>query len=277
MRSETIEVCSETVTEARDASPRLVDFPAGELSIFSQQAPEKTTPNEDSLGIFRACATRGVVAIADGCGGMAQGGAASRKAIEVLIEGLKQIQQDERDLRAAILDSIEQANRDVQQLGSGAATTFICVEIDDGFIRPYHIGDSQMLVVSNRGRVKVETGAHSPVGYGVQGGFLSQEEAIHHEDRHLVSNILGSPDSHIEIGPRRRLAPRDTLVLASDGLFDNLRVAEICEIVRRGPILQAAQKLAEMAQFRMLNVDHEHPSKPDDLTFLLFRPRPYRP
>ncbi|MDA0660635.1 MAG: serine/threonine-protein phosphatase [Planctomycetota bacterium] len=266
-------ICSQVLTDGSDEMPWQVPFAGGELSVFSRRSPEKQTANEDSLAIVTLGETNGVIAIADGCGGMAQGGLASRKAIDALLNGLKAATDAGEGPRAAILDSIEQANRDVCDLGTGAATTFICVEIDRSFVRPYHVGDSQMLVVSSRGRVKFETGAHSPVGYGVQGGFLSPEEAIHHEDRHLVSNVLGSPDTRIEIGPRRRLAPWDTLVLASDGLFDNLRFPEICDIVRRGPLQKVTRELARQALARMAATDPDHPSKPDDLTFLVYRQR----
>lgn len=266
-------ICSQVLTDGNDELPWQMSFAGGELSVFSRRSPEKQTPNEDSLGIVGMGESNGVIAIADGCGGMAQGGLASRRAIDALLNGLKTGTDVAGGPRAAILDSIEQANRDVCQLGTGAATTFICVEIDGTFVRPYHVGDSQMMVVSSRGTIKFETSAHSPVGYGVQGGFLSQEEAIHHEDRHLVSNVLGSPDTRIEIGPRRRLAHLDTLVLASDGLFDNLRFPEICEIVRRGPLRKVANELARQAQSRMATSDPDHPSKPDDLTFLIYRKR----
>ena len=47
------------------------------------------------------------------------------------------------------------------------------------------------------------------------------------------------------------MAPRDTLVLASDGLFDNLLPSEIVEFVRSGPLDQAVSDLAEEAQRRM--------------------------
>jgi serine/threonine protein phosphatase PrpC len=86
-----------------------------------------------------------------------------------------------------------------------------------------------------------------------------------------VSNVVGSEDAHIEIGPRRQLSPRDTLLIASDGLFDNLHTEEIVELIRKGPLAQAAQNLATSVECRMDGSDEEHPCKPDDLTYVLFR------
>ena len=91
------------------------------------------------------------------------------------------------------------------------------------------------------------------------------------EDRHIVSNVVGTQDTHIEIGPRRKLSARDTLLIASDGLFDNLHTEEIVELIRKGPLRNAAQNLITCVSRRMEDPSEEHPCKPDDVTFVLFR------
>ena len=96
---------------------------------------------------------------------------------------------------------------------------------------------------------------------------------MHHEDRHIVSNMLGAADMRIEVGSARRLAPRDTLLVASDGLSDNLAPEEIVELIRAGPLERGARRLAADARERMDKPREGRPSKPDDLTFLLFRAR----
>jgi serine/threonine protein phosphatase PrpC len=146
------------------------------------------------------------------------------------------------------------------------------VEIDDGTIRPYHVGDSEILVTGQRGRLKLQIVPHSPTGYGVESGLLDEEAAIVHEDRHFVSNVVGSREMRIEVGPTLRARPRDTVLLASDGLFDNLRQEEILEIVRCGPLAKVAEELAGRTRARMKGAEPR--GKPDDLTFVLWRPLP---
>ena len=65
---------------------------------------------------------------------------------------------------------------------------------------------------------------------------------MHHSQRHVVSNVIGSPDMRIEIGSAIEMDLRDTLVLASDGLSDNLHVTEIVEYVRKGPLEQGLER-----------------------------------
>ena len=154
-------------------------------------------------------------------------------------------------LRTAILNGIENANRAVSALGIGAGTTLAAVEIQNGLGRPYHVGDSMILVVGQRGKVKLQTVSHSPVGYAMEAGVLDEAEAMHHEDRHLVSNVIGIPDMRIEIGGAVKLSRYDTLLLASDGLFDNLYLDEIIQHIRKGPLAQAAARLVEQCQQRM--------------------------
>ncbi|MEZ6045981.1 MAG: hypothetical protein R3C11_10465 [Planctomycetaceae bacterium] len=67
------------------------------------------------------------------------------------------------------------------------------------------------------------------------------------------------------------MAPRDTLILSSDGLSDNLHEEEIIELIRKGPLRQKIQKLTEITRERMDHPQPGHPSKPDDTTILAFR------
>jgi serine/threonine protein phosphatase PrpC len=83
--------------------------------------------------------------------------------------------------------------------------------------------------------------------------------------------VLGAPDMRIEVGTQRRIAPRDTLLLASDGLSDNLRTEEIVALLRTGPLDAACERLAEVARARMQAPGAGEPSKPDDLTFVAYR------
>ena len=91
----------------------------------------------------------------------------------------------------------------------------------------------------------------SPTGFAVAAGFLDQREALHHADRHLVSNLIGTIDMRIDVGAAAELDLRDTILVASDGLMDNVHVDEVLEIVRKGPLPVAADGLVEMAGQRM--------------------------
>jgi len=243
----------------------------GSLIAFSCPAPDKSTPNEDSVAAIPYGPDAVVLVIADGAGGLPAGRRASRMAVRSLERSLNEAMAETMLLRTAILNGIEAANQAVLSQTNGSATTLTVVTIEGLLARTYQVGDSEALVVGQRGRVKSQTMAHSPTGFAVEAGFLDQREALHHEERHLVSNFIGTADMRIEMGAAVSLKPRDTVLLASDGLTDNLHLHEITEIIRKGSLASAMQNIASLARRRMSQESMHQPSKPDDLSVILFR------
>src|SRR6185437_11670527 len=167
--------------EAQLANVASFEFQGGTAAVFTTRSPQKETPNEDVAALWPVGISSGVLAVADGLGGHAGGERASRLAIETIQKSLQESAASRADatepvdLRAGILNGI------------GAATPLALVEIQDGIIRPYHVGDSAILVTGQRGKVKLQTIPHSPIGYAVEAGLMEAEEAIHHEARHVIS------------------------------------------------------------------------------------------
>ncbi len=264
------------LTEAEMDEVGLLEFASGLAAVFTTPSPSKPTPNEDVAALLPFGPASGILAVADGLGGHAGGEQASRLAVETIQESVRQTlvlaDQPSGDLlRGAILNGIESANDAVMELGTGAATTLALVEVDGHVIRTYHVGDSTILLTGQRGKLKLQTIAHSPIGYAVEAGLIDEEDAMHHEERHVISNVIGSDQMRIEIGPVVEMAARDTLVLASDGLLDNLLPAEIVDFVRSGPLDRAVAEMVAEARRRMDGTDGQVPSKPDDLTVIAYR------
>ena len=251
------------------------ELPQGMVALRSLRSPEKDTPNEDAAAIIWLSDDALVLAVADGVGGTPAGREASNVTVTTLSEVLVRQADSAASLRPAILDAIEQANRSVIELARGAATTLVVAEIVEQQLRSYHVGDSELIAVGQRGRIKRRVVPHSPTGFAVEAGLLDQDEAVQHAERHVLFNVLGTEDMRVEIGGAVKLARFDTVLLASDGLLDNLFADEIVDIIRTGPIRDAADRLVEKALGRMKTNGSGQPSKPDDLTIILFRP--YRP
>jgi serine/threonine protein phosphatase PrpC len=259
-----------TLIQAELEGPHVYEFAGGEAVLYSARSPDKDTVNEDAAALIPLGPQAGVLVVADGAGGTPAGQDASRTAVQSLIDQLQTV-EDLSLVRTAILDAIEVANAAVQALGNGSMTTLAVAEVLGRTVRSYHVGDSPILVFGQRGRLKLQTVPHSPVGYALESGLLDEEDAVAHEDRHLVSNLLGASDMRIEIGPVLELARRDTLVISSDGLSDNFYLDEIVERTRKGPLLKQARRLADECRERMVHPEGDRPSHADDLTFALFR------
>jgi serine/threonine protein phosphatase PrpC len=248
-----------------------VNVAGGQAIAYSCRDPYKDTENEDTVAILPYGPGAAVLVVADGAGGLPAGKRASMTAVNTLAESLQVAMDKTMLLRTAILNGIEAANDAVLGLANGSATTMTVITLEGRLARSYQIGDSEAIVIGQRGLVKLQTTAHSPTGFAVEAGFLDQREALHHEDRHLVSNFIGTTDMRIDVGAAVDLDLRDTVLLASDGLMDNVHVDEIIEFVRKGPLADAMRGAVELANQRMQKAEVGQPSKPDDLSLILFR------
>jgi len=261
-----------------DLEPQLTELhvAGGSAVAYTCRSPDKETGNEDTVAVIPYGPGAAILVVADGAGGLPAGKRASLTALHALIAALQTSMEKTTLLRTAIMNGIEAANAAVLALANGSATTMTVITIEGLIVRSYQIGDSEAMVIGQRGLIRLQTTAHSPTGFAVEAGFLDQREALHHEERHLVSNFLGTTDMRIDVGATVELKVRDTVFVASDGLLDNVHHDEIVDRVRKGPLKEAAEAVIGLANERMLKVREGQPSKPDDLSLILFR-KPERP
>ena len=266
---------SEVFYHAEDNGPEFMRRGCCQFAVYTARAPGKESANEDCAGWIRLSEDRWVFLVADGLGGLPAGASASRLAVVTIIEHLDSVGETD-DLRGALLEGIDQANAAILASGSGSATTLVAAEVSADGIRPYHIGDSTILVTGQRGAIKYQSVSHSPTGYLEEAGLLDEADAMVHEERHLVSNVLGSNEMRLEIGPMLPLAQFDTVLLASDALRDNLNLDRVVGHIRMGVLEKSLAELAAGCQQQMVSAGDDEPGHPDDLTMIAIRKNPGR-
>jgi len=259
-------------------SAEILDFQGGRCAVFTSRPPvpkpggidPASSPNEDSIAVIPGGEKGGVLAVADGVGGLPGGAHASSLALGQVAEAVAHAAGNGRPLRDAILDGIEGANEELLRREVGA-TTLALAEIKGGVFRPYHVGDSVILLVGPDGDLRMRTVAHSPVGYALEAGALDEWDAMHHQSLHLIANVMGSDLMRVEIGYPVRLRPGETIVIASDGVLDNLHSTEIARCFAHRALEAATQQLIAQCERRMRGADVDRPSKPDDFSFIAFQ------
>jgi len=251
--------------------PQVLELPSGIAVVLTIARNRELKPNEDAAGVARVGDDGALLVVADGMGGTRDGCAAAAAVIEHLATHVPRADDSESRMRTAILDGIEAANQHILNAIPEGGTTLAAVELRGHTLRPYHVGDSSILVTGQRGKLKLNTVAHSPVGFAVEAGLLDEDEAMRHVHRHVISNALGFPEMRIELGEPLELARHDTLVILSDGVTDNLFINDIIERVCNGPLEDAVISLASLARMRMRTPQLETPTKPDDLTVIAYR------
>ena len=255
--------------------PEVTRLGGTEIAVFSLRSPAKDTKNEDSVA-WIAWPHALLLAIADGVGGQPGGAEASMLTIQFVVDRFRQAEENQVSLdtfREGVLDTFERANGEIQHLGIGSGTTLTIVTVSENLARVFSVGDSSTLICGNKGKVRFINTPHSPTGYAIAAGVLDENDALHHAERHLLSNLVGSPDMHIDIGPILKLSRRDRILVASDGLWDNMYQEEIIDTVRKGPLRKAADTMQKTCRNRMMDKEKSLPSHADDLSFLIARRR----
>ena len=127
----------------------------GAVIAYSDRSPDKETENEDTVAAIPYGPDAVILVVADGVGGLPGGKRASETAVTRLSESLHVAMTETMLLRTAILDGIEAANQSVLDIGNGSATTMTVVTIEGRIARTYQVGDSEAIIVGQRGSHKI--------------------------------------------------------------------------------------------------------------------------
>lgn len=252
-------------------NPEVLSSPLGEVAFFLKKGKKKQQ-NEDSLLITTIGDDTLLLAIADGVGGHANGAEASKIATDTLSEIIQQRSKDEPKIRNLVMDAFEEINEKIVSNFDEAATTLIVAEISNYSVKFYLAGDSIALIASARGRLKYRVYGHNPVDYGILAGIWDDSHYDPMNTRHIVLSVLGSEDMQIITSSSLTLSVHDTLVIGSDGLFDNLPPREIAKILGGKDLVQVSNQLKDRVNVKMESTDKDY-SKEDDLSFIIFRPK----
>lgn len=188
----------------------------GTAELYCSISPDKSVDNQDSLLVIELDDDRCVLAVADGAGGIQGGRRAARLALQTMRDQILSVPNEGDELRSAVIHAMDIANQAVVAETRGAACTLTAVAIAGRMARVFHVGDSVALITGQRSTVKLHTVAHSPVGFALAAGFLNEQDAMFHPERHVVSNFVGTHEMMIEVGSPIKLARHDSVLLASD-------------------------------------------------------------
>lgn len=214
-------------------------------------------------------------AVADGMGGHAGGEEAAQLAIEILREAflnwrLKvQIPAGAGPSEAPrefLVQNLRLANSRIlaaaRVLGKdGMGTTFSSALFWQGRLYLAHVGDSRIYLFRSD-RLTRLTEDHSLVGELVRNGSLSEEEALVHPQRHVLTEALGTqPEARIDL-QEVEVGEGDTFLLCTDGLTNLVAEPRLAALLQREPLEELTTRLIEEA---ITNGGH------DNITVVVFR------
>lgn len=217
--------------------------------------------NEDSHAEYSFPDGSTLIIVADGMGGHGHGEVASAIAVRVIGEVFGKATMTGADPRERLHTGFVTANHEIiaeaeRIAGKGMGTTCVAAYVRGSEAWVAHIGDSRIYHV-REGKVAWRTIDHTRVQKMVEMGLLSAAQAKDHPDANVVTRALGyaqladgtiiEPDVKMEPLP---LQPGDSLVLCSDGLYDDVEDHEIAEAMQGRKAMEAAQFLVQMSNGR---------------------------
>lgn len=214
--------------------------------------PGNRQENQDRVEtiVRRQCAL--IIAI-DGMGGHAEGAKASEITVATLAKRFREAGEPVLDPQGFLTLALASAHEEVVRLGDGIsleqrprATCAVCL-VQDGNAYWAHVGDSRVYQLRN-GAVRERSRDHSHVELLLKEGLIAEHEMKNHPMRNFVECCLGGdpPLPDMSIAERRRLQPRDVLLVCTDGFWSGAEDSEIAALAADEPDL--AQELSRLAQ-----------------------------
>ena len=201
------------------------------------------TNNEDAF-VAEQLDENTILAIAiDGVGGYEGGEVAAEIAQKEIPSYLKEFNRGERLelLKQAVVCAnnaiCDRRHLDTARPDMGCVLTAALIDKGRKVVDMVHVGDTRMYQFHN-GELRKVSHDHSPIGYREEIGDLTEEEAMHHPQRNVISRVVGS--DHHEVGDSDfleagefPLSPNSTFLLCSDGLTDLITSKQIVEVLEQ--------------------------------------------
>ena len=207
-------------------------------SIFFSDKPVGTLPN--------------LYIVADGMGGHRAGDKASRMAIDIAVEYIKEstienpIALMKRAMIFANNEIYKAANEDPDLNGMG--TTMVALVVHEGKGYVANVGDSRLYVVGND--IKQITLDHSLVEELIRNGELERKKGRNHPKKNIITRAMGSKDEVMPDFFEIDVNPGDKILLCSDGLSNMVEDDEIRDIVvDHFSLEETAQALIDRANY----------------------------
>jgi serine/threonine protein phosphatase PrpC len=224
----------------------------------------KRDHNEDSFLIDEDLK---LFVVADGMGGHAGGGTASRIAVETIDTELRQVRSSQGSvleaptplqdspvpeaIRAAVeracMAIYSKAQEDDRLKGMGTTVISLLMKDEQAFFA--HVGDSRAYLV--RGDLIQQISEdHSLVNEQIKAGMITPEEAKHSKYKNIITRSVGF-EEEVQVDVMGLLSePGDVFILCSDGLANMMEDTEILEVVRHVPLTDVPKTLVDLANER---------------------------
>lgn len=194
--------------------------------------------NEDRAGAYTNAKGNILLIVCDGMGGQKKGEYAAQIALDVISESFLRKQKFLNSLSARnwLFSVVREANRKIYEEATrneqynNMGTTLSLALIYKSTFFTVQVGDSRVYELRNH-QLEQLTDDQTYVNYLYKTGKIKKEEMATHPKRHVLINALGMfPSVEFEFKVYPYL--NSTLLVCSDGLYNNVSDQEILSVLR---------------------------------------------
>ncbi len=211
---------------------------------------QKRENNEDTIFVSNQSigCLENLYIVADGMGGHKAGQIASKEAVEIVVEYMKNNCVENEPLDN-LISAINVANEKVFELGrsnqeyESMGTTIVAATLNGSNLFVGNVGDSRLYKISD-GQISQITEDHSLVATMIKAGEITKDQAKNHPQRNVITRAVGTDKEVVADGFIIKVKSGDTIVMCSDGLSNMLGDGEIYSISSNKEL--TLEKRAEM-------------------------------
>lgn len=226
------------------------------------------TENQDSVWGEMLSANACAAVLCDGMGGESEGGLASKIAVEVVSERIKENfneKMSRNSVRNLLITSIVAANTFVwntarKKVHSVMGTTCVAAIVYDGTACLVNVGDSrayQLFSQEDDECIRQITKDHTHVQDLLDRGEITEDKIKTHPERHKITRAIGAEETVTPDYFELPLNPGDKILMCSDGLSsygDDMDILDICFDTK------TENCCAELIKYALKNGGHDNVS-----------------
>jgi PPM family protein phosphatase len=226
---------------------------AEHIGARSNQGPRST--NQDAYWVSDATdplELGELFIVTDGVGGQEFGAAAAQLAAQVISTDFYRQRQNDESVSSALNYAIHQANKAIYEQaqergGIKMGCTVVVAAWHQKTLYVAHVGDARIYLL-HKSDLRQLTRDDSWVQQQLDAGIITQEEAVNHEFRNVVTQALGNKlEITVHQSQHENIHDRDRLLLCSDGLHGVLSESELIKLLTISPAQTAAETLVQEA------------------------------
>lgn len=211
-----------------------------QLSYYGMTDPGCCRENNEDAYLLEQQGRYVIAVVADGIGGYEGGEIASYLACKCISDYLED--SPEKDLGEDVLkqaviyanNAVVSQHQNPRLSSMGCVLTAVLFDMEQHLAYMSHVGDTRLYKYKDGVLTKLSRD-HSLVGLQEDAGVLSEEEAMSHPQRNIITRFVGNSrldwNTNYMMGLSFPIETDTQYLICSDGVYDMIASAEIMEVL----------------------------------------------